>query len=734
MYDRELRIERSSPEEKRHEALRVTLTYTCINVVSIVFIHLSISPVVDPHRFDPVSSSKAGLIAFRVFSGIWAIITAFYNCVLGCYAFRLMLRKWKEEEAAGHLNTYRTPRDGREEEERREEAGSEAAQSSLWDENNVPGTAMWFANNNPYTAARRTHSGAFAAARRSKRLLHTADQYQIHTDHEPILEESTDGDCNVDAEEWSDDKIVEEEPEEITFPNLVRARALGSESVARHADSYPFSRGEEATSSTTTWSNSATSAGELARKKNMERERKKRRSKKKDDKKAEEMITRVEKMGPTALNGQSSGEGSFSMSATTTSEVSGDPKSPTGTGERDAANDGSERRSHRSSSRASDRSEPETDPQRERTRMMKSIISHGSYRDQQAAFHHLNHAIWAEVGDNMTGQIQFEQPAPVEPANGREDPQSSSSSGSSGTGPKTKWWDLTIPLPQSRRQVNKTDPKPKEAPKAKDGSAQARKEKWNRRYILACIILACTIMTFFPPFLVIGGELIAHDYQFQHACDNVRWDIKLDASGLHPEQDNVYNRAIFKDRRGKGFEKEFMMNLEGMSSYNDGLDRFLVNGRRGYVFYLSRKDLEHQPDNGESVKFPYPVVVAYDMLKHAYYAHDDVWKDLNDERFFDNGAFMNGTVGVFPSEGIWLEKKERDGYCGQPKRLLKNSYDQRILWTVVDDRRDCTMLRVCGSSKATRRQVVVATGMLLLRLAMSATCCSKTAETEPVGS
>lgn len=140
----------------------------------------------------------------------------------------------------------------------------------------------------------------------------------------------------------------------------------------------------------------------------------------------------------------------------------------------------------------------------------------------------------------------------------------------------------------------------------------------------------------------------------------MRRDIKLDASGLHPGHDNKFDRAIFKGRRGKSYEKEFMMDLEGMSTYGNGLDLSLINQRRGYVFYLRKKDLANQPDEGESVRFPYPVVVAYDMLKHAYYAHHDIWRDLNEESFFDSGVFMNGTLGIFFSESIWFEKKRKE--------------------------------------------------------------------------
>ncbi|KAK6531279.1 hypothetical protein TWF281_008094 [Arthrobotrys megalospora] len=758
IYDPTLRLEHeSSTEEKRNEALRIGFTYALLNVVSVVLIHLLIAPILAPHDFNQVIYSKTGMAAFKIFCGIWAIITAFYNCMLGTYSIRCFFRKWEKEEAEGHWNRYRDPKGEGEETEGEDEEDNDGAEE--WDPSG-PGSKVWFANNNPYTAARRTHSGSFAAARRSnKGLAHPMEQYRLH---EPILEETADGDIIEEEAEGGEISEWKERREDrrISFPNL---RSDGEGSVSRHAEAYPFPKEEldTAPSSTTTWSNSATSAGEFARK------RKKGKGKKKKGKKKDETpkdgYTCSSPMCGKARNGDGSsrsGSSSWNTCAHCSSTsipswerdkypktrrvVNPDPQSSSQSGEgsskqqsedskgQDAAGDGSdgEDRPERKPSQnsrsgaSSDREESDYEPVLERTRVMREIMTHGSYYDQQAALQHMNSAIWSEVGNQMERQLRIQEPPPPPLA---EDPQE-------GQAKPSRWWDFRR-RKQPDPDVEMVELKEPRVPNVPTHNVYATKETRRRRRLIALILLGCGVMTLFPPFVAIGGDIIAHDYQFHHACDQMRWDIKLDASGLHPEQDNIYNRAVFKDRRGKGYEKEFMMNLEGMSTYGSGLDLSLVNQRRGYVFYLSKKDLANQPDGGESVRFPYPVVVAYDMLKHAYYAHDDIWKDLNNEGFFDNGAFMNGTLGIFPTEGIWLEKKERDGFCGQPKRVLKNGADQRIIWTVVDDRKDCTVLRVCASNKATRRQVVIATGMILLRLALSATCCSGkgTGDSGPVG-
>ncbi|KAK6356318.1 hypothetical protein TWF718_000679 [Orbilia javanica] len=757
VYDPTLRLERqSSPQEKRNEAIRVGSTYTLLNLVTIILIHLSISPVLAPHDFNVVTNSRGGMIAFKIFCGVWTIITAFYNCMLGGYGIRCLRKKWEREEAESHWNKYRDPKVEKEDEEENEE-GDEDNKSEEWNSNG-PGSKVWFANNNPYTAARRTHSGHFAAARRNKRLSHPMEQYHLHTEHEPIMEENGDGDIVKATEEevirWKE----QQEERKVSFPNL---RSDGGGSVSRHAEAYPFSQTEldTAQSSTTTWSNSATSAGEFARKRKAKGKKK---GKKKDEKPKEGLTCSSPTCGKAKYGDGSSGSSNWgtcahcSSSSTPSWErdrypkirrvMNPDPQSSSGSGEgssrqqsevskdQDALRDESDgedkperRPSQQSKSGASsDREEFDCDPVLEQTRVMRDIITHGSYYDQQAALQHMNSVIWSEVGTHMERQVRIQEPPPPvkDPHEERVKP--------------SRWWSFmkrrgSYPPNTDTEMVRVTEPQPPSTPAP---SVHGAKETRRRRYLIAIILTLSGIMTLLPPLIAIGGDFIAHDYQFHHACDGVRWDIKLDASGLHPEQDNRFNRAIFKDRRGKGYEKEFMMNLEGMSTYGGGIDLSLVNQRRGYVFYLSKKDLANQPDGGESVMFPYPVVIAYDMLKHAYYAHHDIWRDLNDESFFDNGAFMNGTLGIFPSEGIWLEKKERDGYCGQPKRVLKNGADQRIIWTVVDDRKDCTVLRVCASNKATRRQVVIATGMILLRLALSATCCSGKAagDSGPAGS
>ncbi|KAF3926274.1 hypothetical protein ABW20_dc0107235 [Dactylellina cionopaga] len=751
MYSLEHRLEReSSPEEKRHEAYRVALTYTILNVVSIVMIHMIIAPVLSPHEFEAVVlNSRTGMVAFKAFCGFWTVVTAFYNFMLGVHGFAWMLKKWEREEAEGHWNRYRDPRCESEVGEEEYDDGEKYRGS---------GSSAWFANNNPYTAARRTHSGNFVATRRSKRLSHPMERYRIHTEHEPIMEETGDEEPEATAEKWR-----AREEGNMRFSNMNTENGNGPYSISRPADAYPFSKREidVAGSSTTTWSNSATSAGELARKRRADKANKKKDREEECTKLAQIEVkahneascasptyetAKPRTTGPSSTSvyscerdkapGKSAnqeahtsgGEGS-SKTSTHQSEASREPTSSIADG--DATNEISEserqpenKRRQRSTSEASYHSEQEEfdyDPLRERTRAMKNIITHGSYHNQQAALRGMNQAIWSEVGDHMERQLRIQLPPPIEPSQRKEKNKHEK---------KRRWWSLR--KKETSQGIEMIDFKKGAEKPYKD--SEGSKQRMQRRQILAGIVVVAAIMTALPPFMAIGGDIISHEYQFHHACDNFRWDIKLDSSGLYPEQDNNYNRAIFKDRRGKGYEKEFMMNLEGMSTYGTGLDQSLVNKRRGYVFYLSDRDLTHQPDRGENVKFPYPVVVAYDMLKHAYYAHDDIWRDLNNEAFFDNGAFMNGTLSIFPSEGIWLEKKEKDGYCGQPKRVLKNAYDQRIIWTVIDDRKDCTVLRVCASNKATRRQVVIATGMILLRLTMSATCCSKgPGEAEPYG-
>ncbi|KAF3929231.1 hypothetical protein AA313_de0204744 [Arthrobotrys entomopaga] len=751
-YDRE-----SSKEEKRHEAMRITFTYLLLNVVSIVLIHLLIAPVISPHEYEPVLADRTRLLVFKIFCGFWTLLTAFYNCLLGCYGYRWMRKKWKREESEGHLNRYRNPKYDAEEEEEGVDVdvddvdiGTDVDKDDERKEYAGPGSKVWFANNNPYTAARRTHSATFAAARKSKRLSHPVGRLQNYTEQEPIAEETGDveTETNRNTERWEDGNMNEGEVGE--FSDSAARPVHDDDRVSRrHADEYPFPKDEKAPSSTTTWSNSATSAGELTRKKKSKKGTNKFTIRSEDaeiartepnenicsspisdkvrfraiDSRSSTPLSSVQGSGSSKYRSKreitrrvtnpdpptSSGEGSSNISAHQ-SEPSREP-STNESSENSAKQDTGklDRKRSTSNSRSSLEREECYDPIRERSRTVKNIMTYGSYHDQQAALEQMNKAIWSEVGTHMQRQVHMQEPSLEE----RNDDDGSDERGKK----KGRWWNLGL-----KRQSKGIEMK-----KFKAGPVfekQTARESNRRRLILVSTTIATCIMTAMPPFLAIGGDLIAHDFQFQHACDQTRWDIRLDTAGLHPEQNNVFNRATFKDRRAKGYEKQFIMNLEGMSTYGAGLDFSLVNPRRGYVFYLSDRDLANQPDGGKNVKFPYPVVVAYDMLKHAYYAHDDIWRDLTDDSFFDNGAFMNGTLGIFPSEGIWLEKKERDGYCGQPKRVLKNGYDQRIIWTVIDDRKDCTVLRVCASNKATRRQVVIATGMILLRLTMSATCCS----------
>ncbi|EPS36051.1 hypothetical protein H072_10419 [Dactylellina haptotyla CBS 200.50] len=758
MYEPELRFEReSSREEKRHEAMRIALTYSLLNITTIVMIHLLIAPILSPHEFNTVISSKDGIAVFKAFCAIWALITAFYNFMLGWCGYRWLIKKWKREmeNTVGHWNRYRNPKSesaagGGDEEMPKVPSPQEHLEPAL-------GSKAWFANNNPYTAARRTHSGTFAAVRRGKRFSYPVEHYRTYIEPEPILEET--GECEVDPEIeiWHD--AFEEKDRNISDARIETVDGRFRVGV-NYADAYPFPKDEieGGGSSTTTWSNSATSARELARKRRSDKDAKKENPNPEvGNHRTEEFAcssptcgkAKFEGIGselssihssnkgssssrpcdgqgkhsqkPTDQENQvSSGEGSSNISSEHV-EMSKELKSTTESSESEEL---SEERG-RPKSTANSQPERNQSPQdsfNARSRAVKDIMTYGSYHDQQAATHYMNQAIWSEIGEHMERQaLRIQEPPRPEKTIMQAKLQSQQSS--------RRWWDLKGEK-KAQKEFKMVDFKDKEPDfEKKNSSLDGR-----RRYLIVAIGFTTILMTLLPPFLAIGGEIIAHDFQFQHACDRVRWDIRLDSSGLHPEQNNIYNRATFKDRRGKGYEKEFMMNLEGMSTYGNGLDFSLVNQRRGYVFYLSDRDLANQPDGGESVKFPYPVVVAYDMLKHTYYAHDDIWKDLNDESFFDNGAFMNGTMGIFPSEGIWLEKKEKDGYCGQPKRVLKNGYDQRIIWTVVDSRTDCTVLRVCASGKATRRQVVIATGMILLRLTMSATCCSKgSGDAEPVG-
>ncbi|KAK6544494.1 hypothetical protein TWF694_001188 [Orbilia ellipsospora] len=741
----ELRYKReSSKEEKRHEAMRITFTYLLLNVVSIVLIHLLIAPVISPHEYEPVLADRTRLLVFKGFCGLWALLTAFYNCLLGCYGYRWMRKKWMREESQGHLNRYRNPKYDVEEEEGVDtDVGTDLDKDGKRKEYVGPGSKIWFANNNPYTAARRTHSATFAATRRSKRLSCPVGRLQNYTKQEPIAEETADVGVEANKDRWGDGNMSEGGAGEFSDSAVGPA---GDGAPRCHADGYPFPKEEKAPSSTTTWSNSATSAGELARKKKGKNEAKKFTIQSEDTERPEEnenlcnspisdkvRFRTMDARSSSPLSSiQGSGSSRYRSKRETARRVT-NPDPPTSSGEgssnilahqseasRESSTNGSsescvkqdtgklDRRRSGSNSRSSLEREDHFDPVRERSRAVKNIMTYGSYHDQQAAFDQMNHAIWSEVGAHMQRRVRIDDL----PLKERDEDKIGNRR------KKKRWWSLG--LKKKSKEIEMTD--------ITVGSVfekQPTLEPNRRRLILVSIAIATFIMTTMPPFLAIGGDLIAHDFQFQHACDQARWDIRLDTAGLHPEQNNIYNRATFEDRRAKGYEKQFMMNLEGMSTYGAGLDFSLVNPRRGYVFYLSDRDLANQPDGGKDVKFPYPVVVAYDMLKHAYYAHDDIWRDLNDESFFDNGAFMNGTLGIFPSESIWLEKRERDGYCGQPKRVLKNGYDQRIIWTVIDDRKDCTVLRVCASNKATRRQVVIATGMILLRLTMSATCCSK---------
>ncbi|KAJ6259211.1 hypothetical protein Dda_6109 [Drechslerella dactyloides] len=755
LHDGVIYRDRSSPEERFHETIRVIVTYVILNICSIVLIHLNMAPLIDPHFYRPVTTDKVGFIIFRIFSGAWAIITGFYN-LTGCmYALRWLRKQWKKEDDEGEFNSViRTQSNAREEGEGR------ATGATLWESGGRPargavGSTEWFANNNPYTAVRRTHSGTFAAARRTRRQMQQFGAYRLPVEHEPIMEEPTDVDEDYESGTGINStagRVSERSRPQITFPN-VPPRGV---TVPRIADSYPFAPEELAASSTTTWSNSATSAGDLAKKKA---------EKKRADKRKENKAPKPKDEEDEGEQNATTEGGLTSRKTTKLKHRASDASSVSaGSDASGSASEGSEgdvskpssarrRRGHRSTS---DRPDAQSEQESDRSQAIEKIVRDGSYHDQQATFRHLNKAIWSEVGEQMQRlaaldqQPASEKSSSVKPQATPDDSKVAPSAINSNSAPIWKRWLGPQPPSMNAEPVinEKSSQPPQESPARNNEPADRQPDetqeeptpkpyakRCRRMTVLAAGAIFATIVTLIPPFLTIGGSMVAHDYQFVHGCDKARWDIRLDASGLHPERDNVYNRAIFKDHQGRGFEKEFMMNLEGMATYGVGLDASLVKKHRGYVFYLSDRDLAKQPDGGENVLFPYPVIVAYDNLKHAFYPHDDIWRDLNNDAFFDTSAFMNVSMTVFPSEGIWLEKEEQDGYCGQPKRVLKNNLDQRIIWTVVDDRKDCTVMKVCGSPQATRRQVVIAVGTLLQRLAVSSTCCSKAVgDSAPVGS
>ena len=85
---------------------------------------------------------------------------------------------------------------------------------------------------------------------------------------------------------------------------------------------------------------------------------------------------------------------------------------------------------------------------------------------------------------------------------------------------------------------------------------------------------------------------------------------------------------------------------------------------------------------------------------------------------------MDPRLLIFPEEGLWLAKTEDTGVCEGPKALLKNADDELLIWTTIKKRNDCTQLRVCAAKSATRQQVVVSMGMILLQLADAARCCT----------
>ncbi|KAF3918436.1 hypothetical protein ABW21_db0201552 [Orbilia brochopaga] len=769
--------ERLSRDERRHEIIRIIFTYLVINAISVVLIALTLGPVLDPHRHKPVTTTKVGLIIFRIFSGIWSLATAFYNGVGSLFAIRWLRKKWKREDAQFEPvpvqvedNKPQDNRDVEDNEVRPPRTGLYSAEAE------AARSAQLFAQNNPYTAVRRMHSGAFAAARRSRRSSYPLEPYRTPANHASIAEEPDDEEGG-----WSDDRYDSSASEgraEITFPNLP-ARSADGGSAPRLADSYPFARPAAMPITRLSRSpiakplNPTTSAGDAAKankteNQNENQEKKKKsgkplwRQKKENDEEGQDATTE----GQTAAQGQETGllkTPTKPKSAKLAPRVHNSPSAsgPSAGESSSDMSDGSQSTGPLSPQRrrliprlSSQTPGPAVDPveewRRQRTATMERMVYHGTHRDQLAASGIMNNAIWSQVGDYMNEQLILEQQASQQqpPQNNSQESLDGSTEASSSAGAAPRRQRRNPGLSNERQ--SSLPPSPSQGPVRAGENQPAgpeateagnpvpvrgwRQSKWLRFLIAAGGLFFCIIVTIFPPFLAIGGDFIIHDYQFIHGCDKARWDIKLDASGLQPEKDNIYNRATFKDRLGRGFEKEFVMNLEGMATYGVGLDASLVKEHRGYVFYLSKQDLSKQPDGGENVKFPYPVIVAYDSFKHAFYAHGDIWRDLNNEAFFDESAFMNASMSIFPTEGIWLEKEEEDGYCGQPKRLLKNDFEQRIIWTLVDNRKDCTSLRVCASRRATRRQVVLAVGTILQRLTLSASCCAKWDEKDmPVG-
>ncbi|KAK6335677.1 hypothetical protein TWF696_002443 [Orbilia brochopaga] len=762
--------ERVTREERRHEFLRIVFTYALLNGISILLIHLTIAPIIDPHVYKPVTAKKVGVIIFRLFSGCWSLITAFYNFVGCVFAIRGFRRWWKDWNNEYELSIARAPQDDVEEiveedieedEEEYEDAEEELGQSTAVGfyppAEDMTVSVDAFARNNPYTAVRRMHSGNYAAARKSKRGSYPLEPYRTPADHDPIIEEPADEeDLDITGSDSRDDSG---QGREAFFPNLPAAGV----SVPRIADLYPFESTEQATSSKAASPNPATATDEPAKENRPENKKKDRKGK---------GVVRFKNVDDDDDDGKQNatteGQKATQDTSTTSIDTPTPPKSvglaqrivdafsPNARVETSAdRSDGSGSagatgvRRLRSVLPISKKADPENEnPHAEfeawRTEIVKRMIAYGTHRDQLAVTNIMNNAIWSQVGDHMKRELLLEIQRKEEERRERElmrqwlrvQQLRELEARERAENRATSWRQLRSrelshgqhsqrPSPSSRSPRARGP-----APQVTEASEKTTPETWRHsrwlRFVIFTIgILFCTLVTVVPPFLAIGGDFIAHDYQFIHGCDRARWDITLDASGLHPEKDNIYNRAIFKDRLGRGFEKEFTMNLEGMVTYGAGLDPSLINEHRGYVFYLSKRDLAYQPDGGENVKFPYPVIVAYDIFKHAFYAHEDIWRDLNNEEFFDESAFMNASMSIFPTEGIWLEKEEEDGYCGQPKRLLKNDFDERIIWTLVDDRKDCTTLRVCASRKATRRQVVIAVGTILQRLTLSASCCAK---------
>lgn len=818
-YNPNIRLEESTESERRNEAIRVVITYISLNVITIVLIHLSVSPIAKPHEVLPITLNITALRWFKALCCIWGIITAFYNG-LGTYHLLKKLRgKFKDQEEEEEkwtryrnikklLKELRGDEDDDEEGEWDRDSKRDMVGSSLFGDRNdrrADTTPAWYGNKNPW---RQSHSESYAAARAKatgKFKSFGPMTPRMLLSKEDIIPEEPDED-NIDATA-APTESQGCQPSGLSLA-LNTQLAVGNEgncsTVLEEDEDEEDEEQKSAFQGLSSTSNSATSAISYYRRKRKGKGKRKSKGKCRSvERKPNEGIacTSPACSRRYGVDGSSSSHSCALCSTSSSSGLDRDrmflyavykdpaeeedyplkatenltsPSSHMQSGSSvepvSSYDDGTNHPQlpppqspvqEQQQPEMSDAEREELEAQKMRNDELSRVLEQGNHQEQQAALANMKHDVMVRIAEKLaiaaSESVVEEEPRNKTPGlDDQEDGQQRAEEEDQ----NLEHGQISLPRPQGRwsraislfkfkhlnpyqlptrfypfkllKSKDQTKiPKPEKVDGEDDdvsvslSTKKRTKVKRSRIAILVLAIVAMTMVTSMPPLLLIGGDIIAHDYQFEHACDGARWDILLDASGLHPQQDNNYNRAVFLDRHSQGFERSFTMNLEGMSSYGNGKDVSLILKRRGYVFYLSDKDLKDQPNNGKSVRFPYPVVIAYDMLKHSYYPHDTVKKNMDDSSFFKDGLYMNGTQCLFPNEGIWLEKVEQDGYCGQPKRLLKNGFDERILWTVIDDRKDCTRFRMCGSDVATRRQVTIATGMILLRVAFASNCCSK---------